>query len=1030
MQGSPITVVRSWRGIVPFLRAAAIGITTLSTVCAYAQVKVIETSPPAAAPAVSAPMAVPAPGQGGVVLDPSGKPVEVKPGESKPGGDGKKPDGDKKPDSSKSDEAGKDKKADEAQPVVRPTEPKKPANPDELKVRPVDGKVTFSFKGQPWPAVLEWLADISQMSLEWLEAPPGYLDLTTQREYTVREARDLINSILMGRGYTLLRNGEVLMVAKLKDLDISRVPRVLPTELDDRDDNEMVRVLFDLDRLQAEQLVEDLKPLLGTFGKITAMKTTNRIDVLETAGNLRRLRDTIKDEQSASGQDTMLKEFQLRHARAEVVIGTLEKLLGIESKRGGGGGGGMSPEQMQQMQQQMMEQQQQMQQQHGGKQGGNKKPPESKVMLAVYQRKNAIYAQATPDKLAIIEQAIKLLDVPATGASSLDQQIARVRPYRLVAADPQVVVNLLKELGNLDPSTQLQIDMANRIILVDAPLADHYTIQELIKKIDGSARQLHVIQLRRLNAEYVAGSIEFLMRGPKQDDRRQRYMWDWGGGYGRQNNEQKDNGFQVEADIEANRLLLRANDLERQEIDALLVKLGEDPYRDPRGETMRVLRSEPGPATDELLERLKRLSPVPIKIDVPPAATSTPPRGVPTESAADEEQPRALSKPTGDRSASVIVHPTNLTQRTLATIAQVAQDELTQDQQAEGRPQLDAAPPEISGRQEAVTVTRGPKGLIFTSPDPTALADVMRLADELSTRDARYHLFPLKHTYAKDMAKLFANIFASEGAEESDKGARNIYYFDDPPPKEPKEMGRLSKRPPLKFIPDPVTNSLLVQGADDRQLAEIRSLIEYYDHLEEPNSESVRQTEFITFKYAKARDVSEVIKEVFRDLLSPNDKALTQYNQQKAQQEQQNRPLFSYLDSDLLSDKGTDENLPKFKGLISMGVDQRSNSLFISAPGRLLKSIKAMAQRLDDAAQPQEPVTRVVRMSGAISDPLVKEALLNFADPAAARRNRERQHNGANQNNAGQQNQNNNRNGRNGQNHRNGQHNGSHPGGL
>lgn len=310
----------------------------------------------------------------------------------------------------------------------------------------------------------------------------------------------------------------------------------------------------------------------------------------------------------------------------------------------------------------------------------------------------------------------------------------------------------------------------------------------------------------------------------------------------------------------------------------------------------------------------------------------------------------------------------------------------------------------------------------------------MRLADELSAQDSRYHLFgPLKNTYSKDLAALLTKIFADEGAKETDSGrSRFMIFYDEPPPKEQKERGRLSKRAPLKFIPDPVTNTLLVQGADDRQLNEIRTLIEFYDRHEEPNSESVRTTEFLTLKHAKAREVAEVLKEVFRDLLSPNDKALMQFNMQKAQQEQQNRPLISYFDSEFGANKNSDDPLPKFKGLLSIGVDPRSNSLFVSAPGRLLKTVKNMAQTLDEAAQPQEPITRVVRMGGSISDPLVKEALRNFADPAAARRNRERdrQQQTTNQNNNGQQQRNNNNNGRNGQNNRNNQRNGMQPGGF
>src|SRR5690606_11753095 len=128
-------------------------------------------------------------------------------------------------------------------------------------------------------------------------------------------------------------------------------------------------------------------------------------------------------------------------------------------------------------------------------------------------------------------------------------------------------------------------------------------------------------------------------------------------------------------------------------------------------------------------------------------------------------------------------------------------------------------------RSASVVVSRGPNGLIFTSPDPVALDRVMQLAEELSSSGARYHLFPLKHMYAKDMAELLTKIFSDAAPTSNNVRTREYYYFDEPPQKEQKERGRSSRRPPLKFVPDQFSNTVLVQGADDRQLAEIRSLI-------------------------------------------------------------------------------------------------------------------------------------------------------------------------------------------------------------
>jgi len=111
--------------------------------------------------------------------------------------------------------------------TARPAKPPMPPNKQELNVRPdPNGMLRFNFRGQPWPEVLDWLSRVSGMSLDWQEVPSDYLNLSTQRAYTVPESRDLINRHLLARGFTLLQNGEILTVQSIAKLDPGLVPRV------------------------------------------------------------------------------------------------------------------------------------------------------------------------------------------------------------------------------------------------------------------------------------------------------------------------------------------------------------------------------------------------------------------------------------------------------------------------------------------------------------------------------------------------------------------------------------------------------------------------------------------------------------------------------------------------------------------------------------------------------------------------------------------------------------------------------------
>ncbi len=62
-----------------------------------------------------------------------------------------------------------------ASPVKRESSPGFTADPSELDIKPdTDGRVQFSWHGQKWRDVLQWLASVSGKSLDWQELPPDY----------------------------------------------------------------------------------------------------------------------------------------------------------------------------------------------------------------------------------------------------------------------------------------------------------------------------------------------------------------------------------------------------------------------------------------------------------------------------------------------------------------------------------------------------------------------------------------------------------------------------------------------------------------------------------------------------------------------------------------------------------------------------------------------------------------------------------------------------------------------------------------
>ena len=363
-------------------------------------------------------------------------------------------------------------KKDAATPLTtRPVKPQTPPNPEELKnLKPDEnGQVRFNLKGQPWPDVLEWLAETSHKSLDWQELPNDYLNLVTQQSYSIEDARDLLNRHLLSRGFTMIAQGETISVVAVAKINPGMVRRVEPTELDKLPDHDFAKTSFSLDWLLADEAENELKPMLSPNGKLTHLSATNRLEAMDSVINLRQIWVVIQEEQSGGKQERLVREFKLKHTKAYDVLENLHIILGInkptqKARRGGssssGGGGGMDPNMMGQFQQQMQQMVQQMQQgmqqaQQAGAAGAGaaakRKPGD--VHLLANEKENSILANAPPDKMAIIAQAVKTLDVASENGDNLLQNVQRMQVYRLSGIDPQSLIDLLDNVGNLEPTT-------------------------------------------------------------------------------------------------------------------------------------------------------------------------------------------------------------------------------------------------------------------------------------------------------------------------------------------------------------------------------------------------------------------------------------------------------------------------------------------------------------------------------------------------------------------------------------------------
>jgi hypothetical protein len=568
--------------------------------------------------------------------------------------------------------------------------------------------------------------------------------------------------------------------------------------------------------------------------------------------------------------------------------------------------------------------------------------------------------------------------------------------HRLHGVDPATLVKTLLEIGQLEPSTRLEVDAKNKSIIAYASLSDHLTIRQVVQRLDGSGRKFEVIQLRRLESDYVAGTIEFMMIGPPEPKQQQSryYYYD---PYSRGGNtETKDEDkFRVDADTENNRLLLWANEIEVEEVTSLLAKLGEIPARGGNPEKLRILDSMPAEELQLLLERLRgawpTLAPNPLTLPKAPSNSNSQPSPQ-FDSIEPTKETRVPAPPKVILAALAADEPpqsTNKRESSPPAEPPVRSADQPSPGESADTPNKESADPRSrlpvlkdgEERQESapapVTISVAPDGrIVLFSQDTQALDMLEELIGQVSPPRRDYRIYKLKHADSFWVRKNLEDFF-DESDEQNSRNTRNVYYYDyyNMPTDKEKPRSRLSKRKKLKLIDDLDTNSILVQGADAEQLRTIEDLIRIYDQPQQADSSAARLSSVIQVQYSKAQTIATAVKDVYRDLLSSNDKALASSNPEQKNRIPTGANTYIINEGGSGGDEDKERTRVTFKGKLSIGVDEVTNTLLVSAEGEnLMRNVTEMIKSLDEAAKPLSSVS-VMTVGNASNATKVREVL-------------------------------------------------------
>lgn len=374
-----------------------------------------------------------------------------------------------------------------------------------------EDKLQFSFRFQPWADVLNWFAERAKLSLVLDAPPPGTFNYTDNRAYTTAEAIDLLNGVLMTKGYTLIRRERMLMLLDLAHgIPEDLIPRVNPDELEARGKFEPVSVLIDIGKRKTEEVEAEIKPLLGPHGKVSQLPKTHQVLVSDTAGKLRTVREVIAaipeptKEQPATPrgepEKPVLANYALGSVAPTAALEVLKALLpdakAVHEPKTDQLVVWATPPQhaavratLDQMQGELPPEKQRTLERHAlaGVDSTQLltilKPQIPDAQLVVDTVQSRLVAFATVAQHATIRSMIEQLGGQPSGTSPVDALGPQLVVYPLTTIDMSATLSVLQPLV---PAARLVLDPRSRSLVALASERDHATIRATIEQLSAA----------------------------------------------------------------------------------------------------------------------------------------------------------------------------------------------------------------------------------------------------------------------------------------------------------------------------------------------------------------------------------------------------------------------------------------------------------------------------------------------------------------------------------------------------------------
>jgi len=764
--------------------------------------------------------------------------------------------------------------------------------------RSTESELEFSFRYTPWEDVIEWFAEEAGLSIQTEIIPEGTFNYTDSRGYTVDKAMDLLNQMLLLKGYTLVTRDRILMVLDLEDEiapDLVRelVSRVAPDDLDKVGEFSMASCLFPVEGISAVDAQKQIEALLGPQGSIVVMPQAKQILVTEIGRKLRTVRDVLKRMESFSPTGGgEISTFRLNGITASEVLIVARQMLNL-------------PE-------------------------GTTAAEDASIRIASDPLGGRIFVTGDTNKVRLVKQIVKQLESDSTATNNGEPVVIetpQIEMHTITTANPDAALRVLQTLFAGDPVVRLEIAPNTGHVIAMARPSQHATIKATIAQLERDPQRIEVVPLQVVDPQIAVLAITKLF------------------GAGGESPDPK--APKVDADLINRNLLVMGTDSQIKQIKQMLGGMGEtladgSVARIDRGN----IRLVPlfGGSADDALQQIQRLWPTMrgnrLRVIQPPTRSrpNTPPEQTP-ENPSTTETPDAANR--SDREKT-IVRTASFTQQTDTS------DEPTDSDADEAK----LAPTDKNNVVlPEVVIISGPSGLTIASEDQAALNELERLLSFFVDRSAgdgrRHHVFYLSFIEADVASTLLTEMLVGSSTKStsstSNKALESLGGV----------VGSLSTSSTAtlpgaapSIIADARLNLLVVE-ADASQIERMSQLLKIIDQQSGPVPvQTTARVRMLYLENASAEDAAEVVKAVFADRIVTSNQSGGSRGGFFDRGRGGSQPQAAAQDT---------------KTKMTVGVDTRKNALVISAPDPLFEEVERLVAELDDGIDTNNTV-RIVNL--------------------------------------------------------------------